>query len=94
MAEVSYQEILDATELWFDGRGFGFTFPPDIADVGYWVSRFYEMLLARNYSIDIEVRNVSVKNNDGVVKLNNPTIRNIQTLDINSVQTFEYDDFI
>lgn len=94
LTELSYQDVLEATEAWFSGRGIGFTFYPDITEVAYWAARFYEMLLPKYYNIEVEVRNVVIKTKDGLVQLNNPTMKKLSTLSDDSVKIFDYDDFI
>lgn len=94
LTEISYAEVLDATEQWFSGRGLGFSFYPDITEVAYWSARLYEMFLPKYYNIEVEVRNITIKTKDGIVQLNNPTMKKLSTLSENDVKTFNYDDFI
>lgn len=94
LTELAYQDVLEATELWFSNRGIGFTFYPDITEVAYWSARFYEMLLPKYHNVEVEVRNIIIKTKDGVVQLNNPTMKNLSTLSEDNVKIFDYDDFI
>jgi len=94
LTEISYAEVLEATEQWFNDKGIGFTFYPDITEVAYWSARFYEMLLPKYHNLEVEVRNIIIRTKDGVVQLNNPTMKNLTTLSSDNVKIFDYDDFI
>lgn len=62
MSNVLYQKILDTTNLYMTNRGYGFWPDVDWREIGYWVSHFYQMLMKKNYGVEVTVTKITVEN--------------------------------